>query len=124
MKIVLDVFHREGVYPRVMQAVYRVFSREMMEGGRLCKRMGLKSSGPAALSCLKEYMAWVMSLSLIQGKSKRGLKGAEGVGGEGPWAEFSGKCSSTRAARDAPIEVVVVPSESVRWPIELELILC
>ena len=64
-----------------MQAVNRVFKREMMEGGRFCRRMGLRSSGPAALSCLKECIAWVMSLSLIQGKSRRGLRGAEGVGG-------------------------------------------
>ena len=64
-----------------MQAVNRVFKREMMEGGRFWRRMGLRSSGPAALSCLKECIAWVMSLSLIQGKSRRGLKGAEGVGG-------------------------------------------
>ena len=54
---------------------------EIMEGGRFCRRMGLKSSGPAALSCLKECMAWVMRLSFIQGKSRRGLRGAEGVGG-------------------------------------------
>ena len=107
-----------------MQAVNRVFKREMMEGGRFCRRMGLRSSGPAALSCLKECIAWVMSLSLIQGKSRRGLRGAEGVGGGGPWVELSGKCSLTRASREAPIEVVVEPSESVRWPIELELILC
>ena len=86
--------------------------------------MGLKSSGPAALSCLNECIAWIMSLSLIQGKSRRELRGAEGVGGGGPWVELSGKCSSTRASRDAPIEVVVEPSESVRWPIELVLILC
>ena len=124
MKIVLEDFHREGVNPREMQAVKRVFSREMMEGGRFCRRMGLKSSGPAALSCLKECIAWKMSLSLIQGKSRMGLKGAERVGGGGPMMEFSGKCSSTRAARDASIEVVVEPSESVRWPMELELILC
>ena len=52
--MVLDFFHREGVYPSVMQAVYRDFRREMIIGGRFCKRMGLKSSGPAALSCLKE----------------------------------------------------------------------
>ena len=92
MKIVLEDFHREGVNPREIQAVKRDFSREMMEGGRFCKRMGLKSSGPAALSCLKECMAWVMSLSFIQGKSRRGLRGAEGRGGGGPWVEFSGKC--------------------------------
>ena len=84
MKIVLEVFHREGVNPSVIQAEYKVFSREMIEGGSLCRRMGLKSSGPAALSCLKEWMAWVMSLSLIQEKFKRGRKGAEGRGGEGP----------------------------------------
>ena len=54
--------------------------------------MGLKSSGPAALSCLKECMAWVMSLSLIQGKSDRGNRGAEGGGGRGPGVELSGKC--------------------------------
>ena len=76
--------------------------------------MGLKSSGPAALSCLKECMAWVISLSLIQGKSVRGLRGAEGRGGGGPWMELSGKCWSTRASKEAPIEVVVDPSESLR----------
>ena len=76
--MVLDFFHREGVNPSVMQAVYRVLRREMIVGGRFCRRMGLKSSGPAALSCLKEWMAWVMSLSFIQGKSKRGRRGAEG----------------------------------------------
>ena len=82
--MVLDVFHREGVIPSVIQAVYRVFKREMIEGGRFCRRMGLKSSGPAALSCLKEWMAWVMSLSFIQGKFKRDRRGAEGRGGTGP----------------------------------------
>jgi hypothetical protein len=81
MKMVLDFFHREGVKPSVIQAVYRVFRRVMIGGGRFCRRMGLKSSGPAALSCLNEWMAWVMSLSLIQGKSKRGCEGAEGRGG-------------------------------------------
>ena len=50
-------------------------------GGRFCSKMGLKSSGPAALSCLKECMDWVMSLSFIQGKSRRGLRGAEERGG-------------------------------------------
>ena len=114
MKIVLDVFHREGVNPRVRQAVYRDFSREMIEGGRFCRRMGLKSSGPAALSCLKEWMAWVMILSLIQGKSNRGSRGAEGRGGGGPRVELSGKCWSTKASRDAPIEVVEDPSGSLR----------
>ena len=34
MKIVLDVFHREGVYPSVIQAVYRVLSLEITKGGR------------------------------------------------------------------------------------------
>ena len=52
--MVLDFFHREGVNPSVMQAVYRDLRREMIMGGRLCRRMGLKSSGPAALLCLKE----------------------------------------------------------------------
>ena len=72
----------EEVNPSV-QAVYRVSRREMIEGRRFCRRMGLKSSGPAALSCLKEWMAWVMSLSFIQGKFRRGRRGAE-VRGEGP----------------------------------------
>ena len=54
MKMVLDFFHREGVNPSVIQAVYRVFRREIIGGGRFCKRMGSKSSGPAVLSCLKE----------------------------------------------------------------------
>ena len=76
--------------------------------------MGLKSSGPAALSCLKECMACVMSLSVIQGKSERGTRGAEDRGGGGPWVELSGKCWSTRASRDALVEVVVDPSGSLR----------
>ena len=82
---------------------------------------GFEVIGPSCFVMLKGVYSLGDELIVNPGKIQ---KGAEGVGGEGPWVEFSGKCSSTRAARDAPIEVVVEPSESVRWPIELELILC
>ena len=55
-----------------------------------------------------------MSLSLIQGKSSRGICGAEGRGMGGPWVELSGKCWSTKASRDALVEVEREPSGSVR----------
>ena len=42
----------------------------------------------------------------------------------GPWVELSGKCWSTKASRDALVEVEVEPSGSVRYPMELVLILC
>ena len=54
-----------------------------------------------------------MSLSFIQGKSDKGTRGVEGRGG-GPWVELSGKSWSTKASRDALVEVVVDLSGSLR----------
>ena len=89
------------------------------------KETGFEIIGTSCFVVLERVYCLDDELIINPGKVQKGAQGGRGGrGGGGPWVEFSGKCSSTRAARDAPIEVVVEPSESVRWPIELELILC
>ena len=62
----------------MIQAVYRVFILDITVGGRFWRRIGLKSSGPAALSFLNELMAKEISLSEIQGILVRVMAGERG----------------------------------------------
>ena len=97
-----------------------MFNLDITTGGRFCRRIGLKSSGPAALSFLKEWMAWEISLSVIHGMFGREMGGEEG--GRGVMSiELPGKCSFTRISRDAVVEEVTEPSGSFIKPMELEL---
>ena len=100
--------------------MYRVLSLEINKGGRFWRRMGLKLSGPAALSFLNKWMAWEISLSVIQGMLRREMAGDRGGQGAS-FAELPGKCSSTRVSRVALVEEVLEPSGSFICPMVLEL---